>query len=138
METDDTAEVTAAIRSGTVNLAAVTEAIRAVIESSDAVLLWQIDCSKIPSMVASGCEATFGPDDLTLGEQVAVMDDVKIGWESFNPQTNQRHAAAVLTAVLQSRTGMDRAAARNVVEGVTTGEFDAAYRIVEKRPADPT
>lgn len=138
METDDTAEVTAAIRSGTVNLAAVTDAIRHVIESSDAVLLWEIDCAKIPALVANGCDVAFGPDDLTLGEQVAVMDDVKVGWESFNPQTNQRHAAAVLTAVLASRAGLDRDVARNVVEGVTTGEFDAAYRIVEKRPADPT
>lgn len=138
METDDTAEVTAAIRSGTVNLAAVTDAIRAVIESSDAVLLWEIDCSKIPSLVANGCDVTFGPDDLTLGEQVAVMDDVKVGWESFNPQKNQRHAAAVLTAVLASRTDLPADVARNVVEGVTTGQFDAAYRIVEKRPADPT
>ena len=132
--TDDTEEVCAAIRSGTVNLASAMDAIREVIRSSEAVVEWQIDCTQIPAMVDNGVTLVFSQDDLTLGEQMTVVDKTGVGWGEFSPQNDQRHAHAVLA----SRAGIAQDAADDVVKAVTTGQFDAAHRVVEKRPASPT
>lgn len=135
---DDTREAVQAILAGQVNLAEAMQAIRQVIQSSDAVLEWEIDCSKIQVMADHGIDATFSQDDLTLGEQIRIVDDTGIGWGDFSPQNDQRHAAAVLAAYLAGRAGISHDAAKELIEGVTTGEFDNAHTIVEKRPAPPT
>ncbi len=140
---DATADAVKAVKAGKINLADLTAAMRYVIENGGAVVLWELDCGAIPVLADEGLlgNLIIRPGELTIGEQCAIVDDTGQGWDGFNPQTDPRHLRALLTAVLANRNpniAGDRAKAQAIADKVTTDEFDAAFRIVEQRPADPT
>jgi len=138
---DQTTETVDAIIAGDVNIAKVTEAVRQVIEASEATVLWEFHCGLCDALGKAELGDVLTPDTLTIGEQVDIVDKTGVGWDSFDPRNDQRYAQAMLVAVALHRLpalGGDRVRALALVNEVTTGEFDAAYRIVEKRPVDPT
>lgn len=135
-EPTETERATGAIREGLVNIAEVHKAIRDVIEASDATLTWRIDPNQIPVLSQAGIDQPFGPDDLTIGEQLAILDETGTGWDRFQPDTDQRHAKALLKTVLAHRS--DHPDPDGAANTVTTGQFTDAYEIVEQRPPDPT
>lgn len=140
---DATGDAVKAVKAGKINLAELTAAMRYVIENGGAVVLWELDCSKIDVLADEGRlgSLVIRPGDLTIGEQCAIVDDTGQGWDGFNPQTDPRHLRALLTAVLVNRNpdiDGDRNKAQAIADKVTTDQFDAAFRIVESRPADPT
>ena len=132
------------IRRGKVNPAVVLDAVRDAIASSDALIEWEFHAGTIPVLrdeggIGEGVVLT--QDSLTVGEQLDIIDETGIGWGDFDPRASQKNFAAMMTAVVARRhpeIDGDRQKARAVVEKITTGEFDQAYRVVEKRPPDPS
>lgn len=140
---DSTKDVVKLVKSGKVDLAELTAAMRFVIENGGAVVQWEIDCSQVAALSVDGNlgELVIRPGELKLAEQCDIVDRTGIGWDGFNPQTDPRHARALLATVVQHRNpdiGGDYSKAEVIVGDITTDEFDAAFRIVEQRPADPT
>ena len=137
-----TEQVAKQIRSGKADLAKVTEAIRAVITTATATVQWRFHPEQIEVLRDAG--KLGGPvqaSDLTVGEQVYIMDQTNLDWSHFDPRVDQKAALVFMTALIAHRNpevGRDYDKARAIAEQVTTGEFDDAYSIVEQRPADPT
>lgn len=128
------AEALAAIRAGKLDLGEVNDAMRAVIDAGTASVEWQVDLGLVP---LDGIDGVVTAETMTIGEMVAVAEATGQGWEAFNPIVDVRHAHALLSALVASRTGCDSAAASAAADKVTGGEFNAAYSLREQRPADP-
>lgn len=137
-----TAEIEKAVSRGDVDLARLTAAMQKLVRAGKAAVLWEIDLDAIPTVAAAGLSGPVRPGDLTLGEQLDVLDRSGLPWHMFDPADSQKNAAELLTVLLAHRSDEYRGdpdkAFRVVCDTVTTDQFDDAHSLVETRPADPT
>lgn len=133
-----TADAVRSVKAGHVDVAALTEAIRGLARAGKAAVAWEVDCSQIPALADAGVVDIIGPGQLTLGEQITILDKTGVPWHAFDPSYSQVLAAAFLATVLSSRSDHDYDKAHRIVEQIDTDTFDNAHRLVESRPADPT
>lgn len=131
---DTTTEAVKAVKRGDIDLAALTDAMRQIVKAGKAAVAWRLDLDALDV----GLSGEVGPSDLTLAEQLDVLDRSGLPWHMFDPAENQRNAHALLVVLLMSRTGANETAAIKAAGTITTGTWDDAYRLVEERPADPT
>ncbi len=136
--TDDTVK---AVNRGDVDLARLTKAMQQVMKAGKAAVTWQVDLTAIEAFTtwADDTGAAVRPGDLTLGQQIQILDKSGLPWHLFDPTETQANAAVLLAVLLESLSDMDYDKAHRVVcDTVTTDEFDDAIDLVDQRPADPT
>lgn len=126
-------KVTAAILAGAFDghLVDMMEAIRRRFTDRPGAVRWRL------SVCLDGVDVDVTEDDLTMAEAELIEDETGLSWAQIDPQRSAKACKALLTVVLQTRSGKSSAEARKLVGAATTSQVVDGIDVYEVDP-DPT